>query len=314
MEIFVVLNPVAGRSQAAQVKKALAKYLASEAANRLRIYETTGAEDVADLVRGAVANGAELVIAAGGDGTVSAVVDGLMGFSIPLGIIPTGTTNVLAQELGLPLNVERACQVLVNRPQLRAIDALEFRGRYYLLSVGTGLDALAVEGTSREGKRRIGRLAYVWSILKVVVGFQPHTFTLILDGKTKRIHAADILLANTSVVTRPFRWGPHIRPDDGRIDICIMRARNILDILGVVFDIILPDRPRRERNLQYLSAHHSVMVFADRPLLVQGDGEVIGETPIEVTMVPGAIQILVGQKIGLQERLKLPSLPIQKKN
>ena len=248
------------------------------------------------------------VFAAGGDGTVSAVIDGLAHTEVPLGIIPAGTTNVLAQELGIPLNVDKACQLLSGEPATRAIDALQFGNELYVLSVGTGISAMAIKGTSREGKRKFGPLAYVWSVLKVVVGAQPYTFTIVADGQTMRIRGADVLLANVSKLTGPINWGQHIKPDDGQIDICIMRARNFFDIIGVAFDILIPGRPRKQRYLIYRQAKHSVVVFANRPLAVQGDGEYLGQLTLEVYLVPGAVRVLVPQKKGNGRRMRLPLL------
>lgn len=305
MRVLVILNPVAGRTQANRVRRALERNFPEDSPIRLDIHETTPAEDIADVVREAIGSGVERVFAAGGDGTVSAVVDALARTDIPIGIIPAGTTNVLAQELGIPLNVDKACRLLAGKTATRSIDALQLGQQHFVLSIGTGLDAQAIEGTSREGKRRFGPLAYVWSVLKTVTGFQPHTFTIIADGQKLRVKAADVLLANVSTLVRPFRWGPHIAPDDGRIDICVMRAKNVLDILGVARDIVVPEGPQRERNLIYWYAHHSILVFAEEPLLVQGDGELLGETPLEVYLVPGAVRVLVPEEEPTRRKNRL---------
>lgn len=306
MRVLVILNPVAGRTQATYVRQVLEQNFPENGLIQLEIYETTGAEDVSGVVRGAVRSGVGRVFAAGGDGTVSAVVDALARTDIPLGIIPAGTTNVLAQELGIPLNVDKACRLLAGKTATRSIDALQLGQQHFVLSVGIGLDAQAIEGTSREGKRRFGPLAYVWSVLKTVTGVQPHIFTIVADGKKIRVKAADVLLANVSTLMRPFRWGPHIAPDDGRIDICVMKVKNILDFLGVARDIVVPGGLRRDRNLLYWSAHHSVMVFAEQPLPVQGDGELLGEKPLEVILVPGAVQILVPEEDPEPRKIRLP--------
>jgi YegS/Rv2252/BmrU family lipid kinase len=307
MRVFVILNPVAGRNSAAHVRTALRRYFDDKADWQFELYETTGTEDVAAVVRGQIDNGVEAVFAAGGDGTVSAVVDAIVHSHIPLGIIPTGTTNVLAQELGIPLNIDKACRLLAGEPERRSIDALLYDEHYYVLSVGTGLGALVMKGTSRKGKQRFGLLAYVWSFIQVIAGLQPHTFTIVADGKSKKVRAADVLLANVSLLTRPFRWGPHIRPDDGRIDICIMRARNIVDIVGVMLDIIIPGRRRRDRGMQYLSAQHTILITSEEPIRVQGDGELLGYTPLEVVIVPEAIQVFVPVKANRDTWLRLPS-------
>jgi diacylglycerol kinase (ATP) len=289
---FVVLNPVAGRTAAERVRKALQRYL-SDKGYELEIYETSGANEVSGLVRQAIERGCSPIIAAGGDGTVSEVVDGLANTDVPLGIIPAGTTNALAQELGLPLNIEWACQVLAREPQIRAIDALRVGQRYFVLSVGTGFDAQAMQATGQKEKRRMGRLAYFLTIGRLILGIQPHVFTVVADGERRRVRAADVLLANISTLTHNIRWGPHIYPDDGQIDICITRASSLLDVAGVLWDILVPRRPRRARNLRYWRAQSSVRVESDEPLPVQGDGDPLGMTPFEVELAPKAVKVLV---------------------
>ncbi len=306
MRILVVLNPVAGRTRVESVKRALHRYFDQHESIQLEHYETTGTEVVADIVSEAINGGVKAVFAAGGDGTVSAVADALAETGIPLGIIPTGTTNVLAQELGIPLNIDKACKLLAGPTATRHIDTLQQDDRHFVLSVGIGLSALAIEATSREGKRRYGPLAYIWSILKTVTGVQPHIFTIVSDGQKRKIRAADVLLANVSTITGPLRWGPHIKPDDGRIDICVMRAKNILDIVGVGLDIVIPGRPRKNRNLVYWQAFHTVLVFGEEPLSVQGDGEALGQMPLEVVLTPGSVQVLVATQEENGRRLRIP--------
>lgn len=292
MRIFVVHNPVAGRTRPEALREILQRNLRSDRFD-LTVYETTGNDDIATMVREQIRMGVELVIAAGGDGTVSAVADALANSDVPLGILPAGTTNVVAQELGIPLNVERACRLFTGAYKHRSIDALHYDNCYYIHSVGTGLSAQAMLGASRERKRRYGLLAYIWSILKIIFGIQPHNFTIIADDNSESFQAADVMLANISILTRPFRLGPHIAPDDGRVDICITKARSIFDIFGVALDILLQGKIRRPRNLIFREAFKSIRVTSSRPVRVQGDGEVLGETPIDVTVVKGAVKIIV---------------------
>jgi diacylglycerol kinase family enzyme len=91
---------------------------------------------------------------------------------------------------------------------------------------------------------------------------------------------------------RPFRWGPDIRPDDRRIDVCVVRARSLLDYLSVFWHVLL-GHPGRHRNLRYLSAERTIAVTTHSPLPAQADGETIGQTPVLVSVVPAAIQVIV---------------------
>ncbi|MGD8583729.1 MAG: diacylglycerol kinase family lipid kinase [Chloroflexota bacterium] len=310
MRALIVLNPVAGRTKATVVRQAIDRHF-KENEWQITVHETKAGEPVGDIVGHQIESGLDVVIAAGGDGTVSAVINGMANRDVPLGILPTGTTNAIAQELKIPANVDDACQLITGKHRIRAIDALQVKDDFYALSVGIGLDARAMENTSQRQKRRFGKLAYIWVILKLVLGIQPETFTLIADGELRRVKAADILMTNVSTLTRPFRWGPHIVPDDGQIDIIIMRARNLIDILGVVYDILVPGRPRRNRNLRYWSAQKTIQVFPERPLPVQGDGELLGIRKIlEVQVWTGAVGIIVpAEKPGRRwSNLPRPSL------
>jgi YegS/Rv2252/BmrU family lipid kinase len=291
LRILIVLNPVAGRMKAGNVIDTLHRHFVPSQW-QLEVYETVGGESVGDIVRAAVEDGVERVFAAGGDGTVSAVVDGLAQSPIPLGIIPSGTSNVVAQELGIPLNLDKACQLLAGNPATLAIDAMQVGDQYFILAVGTGIDAMVMESASRAGKRRFGPLAYAWTTLKVIIGMQPRRFTIIADGKAFQMKAAVVLLSNVGTITRPLRWGPHIKPTDGRIDINIIRGKNILDYMLTAYDV-LPGGPRRTAHIRHLQASESVKVFADETLSVQGDGDLIGHTPLEVRVIPGAVQVLV---------------------
>jgi len=291
LRILVVVNPVAGRAKAGTIIDTLQRQLKSSQ-GQLEFYETKREEPVGDIVQQAIEDGVERVYAVGGDGTVSEVVDGMALSGIPLGIIPAGTGNVVAQELGIPLNFDKACQMLASTSAVKEVDAIQVGEQFFILAVGTGIDAQVMESVSRERKRRYGPAAYAWSTMKVILGMQPRRFTIIADGKPFQMRAAVVLLSNVATLTRPLRWGPNIKPDDGRIDINIIRGKHMLDYMLTAYDV-LPGGPRRTAHIRRLHASESVMVYADEPLRVQGDGDLIGQTPLEAKVVPGAVKVLV---------------------
>jgi YegS/Rv2252/BmrU family lipid kinase len=300
--VFVVLNPMAGNSTAADVRAALGRHFSADTWSQ-EVYETIGDEQVADVVRAALGRGCDLVVAAGGDGTVSDVAEALVHTDIPLGIIPVGTANVLARELGLPLDLEGACALLAGEHATNSIDAMRVGDKVFFLQIGVGIDSLMIRDTDRAAKRRFGRAAYLWTALKWLIGYQPRRFTIVADGRRLRPRAAQVLIASGGVLgMAPFRWGPHIRPDDGRIDVCVLSARSLGDYLRVGWQVLIGHR-RRSPNIRYYSAERSVVVDADRPLPVQGDGEILGETPIRVQVVADAVAVVVPQPISSREQL-----------
>ena len=177
---FVILNPAAGGCLADVVDRVLERHF-SCADGSCRVHRTTGAENLGELARGAAEEGCDVVIAAGGDGTVSAVASGLVGTEVPLGILPLGTGNVLARELGLPLDLDSACELIAGAHEETAIDALRIDGRHFFTQVGIGIDALMIRDTTKAHKKRFGRLAYLWTAFTRLLGFRPRRFSIRLD-------------------------------------------------------------------------------------------------------------------------------------
>lgn len=289
---FVVLNPRSGRCEAGVAFKALETHLEG-AGIACRVYEPADGEWPGQRVGEALESGCDLVVAAGGDGTVSAVVNALSGSDTPLGIVPLGTANVLAGELEIPIDLDGACRLLAGEHTLARIDAMELGGKRYVTQVGVGLDAAMIRDTPTEKKRRFGRAAYVFTAVARLFGFQPRRFTLTVDGVVTRPRAIQVVVANCGTLGhRPFRWGPDIRPDDGRLDVCVIRAHTLFDLaaMGCLFIV---GRHRRARNVSYLKVTREVTVATSTPMPVQADGELVGETPAVVRIVPGAIGVVV---------------------
>lgn len=290
--IFVALNPMAGSCTADVVKTTLEQHFQSDAW-RIEIYETTGEEDLVEVVRDALKEECQMVIAIGGDGTVSEVAEALVHTEIPLGIVPLGTANVLAHELNLPLDLEGACAMLAGEHATADIDAMQVGEKIFVLQIGIGIDSLMIRDTEREQKRRFGRAAYLWTALTRLLGYQPRRFSIAVDSKRIRPRASQVLVANGGVLgVAPFRWGPNIRPDDGFIDVCVVSARTAFDYIAVAYHI-LRGQQKKDRRVRYYKAAKSIAISADRPLPVQADGEIIGETPLQIQVVPDAVRVIV---------------------
>lgn len=290
MRTYILLNPAAGSSNPQEIREQVAAQMPSPQWE-VTIRETTPEDDVTQLAREAVAGGYELICAAGGDGTVSHVVDALIDGDALLGIIPAGTTNALAQALGIPRDMEGAIGVLANPARRVKMDAMEVEGHYYVLGVGVGLSAVTMEKTTSENKRRFGELAYVWTVLKELAGWQPRRYALEVDGKTYTLSAADVLLANAGVLTGKLKWGEHIKLDDGHADLCVIRARNLGNYLALMIDV-LRGRQRGNRHIRFFEVREHLKVSAGRQLPVTGDGEIIGHTPFEARIAPAAVTVL----------------------
>lgn len=295
---LVILNPVAPRSDPERLHGTLAETFPE---GGYRVFETPaeGADmAVRDAVREAVADGCEVVVAAGGDGTVSlvaaclAAVSGEDGDAPPLAIVPWGTANVLAQELRVPMEVEGALALAAERPHVAALDAIRVGERRFITQVGAGLDARMIEDTSREAHEQMGRLGYLLSLVRGARHEHSRRFTLVLDGRPVRLRATGIVVANAATVgAAPFTWGPGIDPSDGVLDVCAWDVRRFTDYLTLLWRAVT-GRHRTDARTRFYRFRRTLEIRANQAVKVQGDGEMIGETPIEVHVEARALRVV----------------------
>jgi diacylglycerol kinase (ATP) len=155
---YVILNPVSGSCDPEQIK-GLLETSRSDGHLNYDLYETTGEEDLQAVVQKALQKDYDLVLACGGDGTVSGVVDGLANSDVPLGILPTGTTNSFATALGIPGNVKDALALIFSNQCVMAVDAIKWHERFFILEASLGIFSASFEDVDRKKKDRLGWLA-----------------------------------------------------------------------------------------------------------------------------------------------------------
>ena len=290
---FVVLNPVAGVSEPGAVRERIESALSARDIP-VEFYETTGKpeENIRQLVRDAVKRGFKLFISAGGDGTLSSVIDGLVGTDLPLVIIPTGTWNALARALDIPLQVDPAIDLVLQEHKIQTIDAMQVGDDYFVLSVSSGIGALAMNNVEREEKRRLGKLADVRKTISELLEFRAFPFDVKIDGKPTRFRASELLVANTSILAiKALQLDPSIRMDDGKLNVCRIYANSIGDYLNLAISMFRKDQ-KRNWNVLCVEAREQVEIRSSQKLLVQADGEVIGYLPVTVKIRPNAIRIV----------------------
>ena len=211
--LLVIFNPIAGRSARAKLTRALASLERLGVAVTLR--ETQAAGDAETFAREARAGDYDGVVIAGGDGTINEAVNGLEDVALPMAVFPFGTENVLAREIGLTRNPERAAEIAARGPA-RAISVGEVVfedlgvSRRFLLMTGVGFDAEVVSGLDLELKRRIGKLAFVWSILLRLWRYQPVEYAVAVQGASGslRYSAASAIASKARYYAGPFVLAP----------------------------------------------------------------------------------------------------------
>ncbi len=284
---LAIVNPGSGRADVARVTEQLRARLPDVA-----VWETPGEGDLVGLVRAHIdATGPDVVVAVGGDGTVSAVATALTGRDVRLGIIPTGTANVLANELGIPMQLAAACDV-VAAGGTRRIDAMHYAGRRCLCRIGVGTFGEVGQQTSAEAKKRAGGLAYVWNALPRAFDPRPRRFALEVDGRRVVLDAATVVVTNLAAVGfGQLRWGPNVRLDDGHADVFVIHAEGLGDGLSVLWNAIR-DGASEAAEVSHLCARARVRIELEEDVATVADGEYLPGRVHEVRIEPAALDVL----------------------
>ncbi|HLX55782.1 MAG TPA: diacylglycerol kinase family protein [Ktedonobacteraceae bacterium] len=257
------------------------------------LWLTHGPGDGQTLARKAVEQGAGMVIAAGGDGTINNIIQALAGSETALGVLPTGTVNVWAREMGIPLDIAKARPVLLNG-QTRRVDLGCVNGRYFLLMVGIGIDGQIIQAVERKPLKRLGVFGYALAALWFGPGYSGFPVVVNNGGILFKTRALQIFIGNTQLYGGAFKFTWQARCDDGLLDICIVRKRNLLGRIIVLSDFILR-RDQRRRWVRY-DQFTSIKIDTPQPIAFQIDGDPGGYTPATFAVVPGALKVIVPQK------------------
>ncbi len=292
----LIFNPVSGQGDADDELATIQGLL--EPHFNLQIHLTTPEDTAEQLTRRALESQADLVIASGGDGTVSAVAGEVIGSNIPLGIIPRGTANAFCSALGIAtavMPIRTACRI-ISEGETRRVDAARCNGRAMVLLAGIGFEAETVEKASREFKDQWGALAYLMAGWQQLNEQELFTAEIIVDDQQVAVEAGAITVANAAPLTSVLAQGPEgVVFDDGLLDVTIMTAESkfqalsaLINTLGAALTRVVTTLP----NVNHLRAER-IKIAANPPQKVVVDGEIIGMTPIEVECIPNGLTVLV---------------------
>jgi YegS/Rv2252/BmrU family lipid kinase len=247
------------------------------------------------FAREALASGVDVVAAFGGDGSVMEVASALMGSQVPVAILPGGTANVMSTELGIPGDLTQACQLACGQNSTtKAVDVGQSGERTFMLRVAMGLAADHVIGATREMKDRYGELAYTLSALKQMEHPTTARYQLTLDGEGFEVEGVTCRVDNSGNVGHGLSFSKEISVSDGLLDVTIVRDLGHTSRWSLFSDAIGHGTPDAD------AFHHwqarEITIDADPPQRVIGDGELWGETPISLTVLPQAARFLVKEK------------------
>lgn len=287
---LIVFNPIAGQASTLEQDIVAACDVWREHGWTVDICPTAGPGDGTRIAREAAAQGYDLVVAAGGDGTVNEVVNGLAGTQTALAALPVGTVNVWVREIGLPLQPRAAAEALLYA-KVRAIDLGRAGDRYFLLMAGVGFDAAVTAEVHAHEKRRLGIFAYILRAYELAWRFQGTRVRIVIDGKVVRSRVLMVVLGNSQLYGGVLKVTARASMDDGLLDVCIIKGNSLRSAPLRVLSILL-QRYTLDPKIEYHRAR-IVRIETGRGLPVQVDGDHIGNTPMIFEAVPGALRALL---------------------
>jgi YegS/Rv2252/BmrU family lipid kinase len=300
MRAYLIYNPTAGQRDWRDALNEVVGYLRSLSWD-VAMHETYGRGDATTYARQAVADKADVVWVAGGDGSINEVVNGLAYTNVALAVLPTGTANVWAQEIGLPLPnllnlavnpfLQGAHQLVEGTT--RVMDLGKINDRYFMLYGSVGFDAHIVETMEgqKELKKRIGGLAYYISGVAAAWNFIGTRATLYVDGKRLKRRIWAVMAANTQLYGGVIRVADQAIADDGWLDLVIIQGHGPLATLRHYSSFVLRGA-MKDPQIEHLRVR-AVRITTRQAMPVQMDGDLAGKTPITIEVAPKALRVLV---------------------
>lgn len=290
--VVLIVNPVAGGGRGSRVLSAVLPAFSAHGIHPV-VHVTANGNEPRHVARAAAEDGADLVVAVGGDGHAAAVAEGLVGSNAVFAVMPAGSADDYARTLGMPRrDVPAAVSAILDGP-VEAVDVMRVRTstgeRTFLNVIGTGFDAAVAAAAERITVFR-GSGRYVLAILRVLPRFSAASLELTIDGVPHRQRAMMIAIANGPAYGGGMRVAPQASLTSGELEICIVGETSKVQFMRAfprVFRGTHVDHPAvtmlRGREIE---------IVADNPLEVIGDGERIGRLPATVRVLPAALSVV----------------------
>jgi diacylglycerol kinase (ATP) len=289
--VRVIINPAAGRGESAlrvidlSMKEAGIKWHASI---------THEAGEAIKFAKAAIKERVDALAVYGGDGTLMEAISGLIGSKIPLAILPGGSANIMAKELGIPQDLKEACALMSQVPfTTKTIDIGQFSGHYFILGVSLGFGADLIEGANRETKNRIGFLAYFLSAATALRKTRKAVYHLKIDGQKHEVQGLTCIVTNTgNLGFSNISYDKHIDVSDGLLDVVVVREANLNLLKLMAVTLLKRERPDNLELVEHWQGK-DISVSSSPRQTIQYDGEVLEDMALHIKVIPQAIRVLV---------------------
>lgn len=281
----LIINTHANGARGSAINSWLARHL-----HYFCVYGTRDLHEARDLAAKLAHSGNSKLVVAGGDGTINHVIQGLIGSECELGILPSGTMNVFARELGIPLRNFSSAWDIINEGVVKPVDIFEVNGHPFMQMAGVGFDAEVINATSWEAKKLLGPLAYVITALRTL-GKKATPLQIEFDDGS--IEQGDfVLIGNGSRYGGKHRIFPDAHNGDGKLDVLVVR-QGVNDIVGLLTGSYLNFTLLGSKLSKMVRQTSSLKITADKPVPFELDGDVFGTTPVEVKALSGKLKVCV---------------------
>jgi len=290
---FFVVNQRSGNYYKWVVQLRLGEFLTTEGVSG-EVHYSSDTETLKRRLEQAHDEGYRDFVVVGGDGTVSLVAGLLRGRDCRLGIVPVGTTNMLAQLLGIPLRTGRALDVLRTSQASRCIDALAVGNRLFFLNASAGLSSFSITDLRTAEKSFFKLLAYVFAVVRSMRKARTRRFQVTVDGSPMCVEAAELFVDNAGALWMPRYRTSAARLDDGQAEVCYVRKATPRELGSALLDVLLVRK--RRVALRRVASARTVTIECEESIPVQADGDAVAYTPVDVRVVPGASRFIVPER------------------
>ena len=293
--LAVIINPISGtggRPEIARQRAERAARLLSDRGVVPNVVLTERSGHARELSLSLIAQGVKTIVAWGGDGTVNEVASAVMLTDTALGIVPSGSGNGLARELGIPLNVDAALRMAIEG-DTRTIDGGELDGHVFFNIAGIGLDARVAHRFADGGLVRRGFARYMEITVQELMAYRPDHYTVVIDDEVIRQRTMLVAIANGRQYGNSALIAPDATLDDGRLDVVLVEDRSVLRALSQIPRVFL-GQIAQVRGVTMRKATR-IEVTSTRPVIYHVDGEpFVGGIEVKARILPGVLKVKYG--------------------
>jgi diacylglycerol kinase (ATP) len=284
-KVCIIFNPAARGGKAVSLQGEL-----KELAGTIPIFVAAESNSIQELAAALTKQGYDHIIAAGGDGTINGVINGIGAADVLLSVLPLGTMNVFAYELGIRSSQLKKCWEMIELGQPRTVDLALANQNYFVQLAGVGLDAMTVQATDLQMRKTIGPVSYLLSAAKVIGGPAPTLLVRFEDGSETA--GCFVLVGNGRFYGGHFSLFQDAKNDDGLLDLLIFKHQSYLDIFRYLQGVLIGNHTDLP-DIEYRQVA-SAQVMSEQSVPLELDGDVSGSTPVHFQIAPRKLQVVAG--------------------